>query len=157
MITLSYLKFLLKSTNHHGVHSPFVYDLVTKCFYDKTIPPTHASFSKLQRLFLRIRNYFPVKSLTDISRETPLDQSFSEPFDMVFFSHLTMQRFNQMLPTATNDSVWIFLGIHLNTENKRFWKDVKQHEQVTLTIDTFDLGLVFFRKEQQKEHFTIRV
>ena len=33
----AYLKFLLKSTNQHGIHSPFVFDLVTKCFYDKTI------------------------------------------------------------------------------------------------------------------------
>jgi len=32
----SYLKFLLKSTNQHGVHSPFVYNLVTRCFYAKT-------------------------------------------------------------------------------------------------------------------------
>jgi len=30
----SYLQFLLKSSNQHGVHSPFVYDLVTNCFYD---------------------------------------------------------------------------------------------------------------------------
>jgi len=134
-----------------------VYDLVTKCFYDKTIPPKHASFSKLQRLFLRIRNYFQVKSLKEISQETPLNQSFSEPFDMVFFSDLTMKRFQQLLPTAGNDSVWIFLGIHQNTENEQFWKEVKQHERVTITIDTFDLGLVFFRKEQQKEHFIIRV
>lgn len=32
---ISYLKFLWKSTNEHGVHSPFVYGLVSKCFYDR--------------------------------------------------------------------------------------------------------------------------
>lgn len=31
----SYLKFLFKSTNQHGIHSPFVYDFVTKCLYNR--------------------------------------------------------------------------------------------------------------------------
>src|SRR5690606_29035226 len=30
----SYLQYLVKSSNEHGVHSPFVFDLVTQCFYD---------------------------------------------------------------------------------------------------------------------------
>ena len=30
-----YIKFLWSSTNQHGVHSPFVFALVTKCFYNK--------------------------------------------------------------------------------------------------------------------------
>ncbi|MDD3004552.1 MAG: class I SAM-dependent methyltransferase, partial [Flavobacterium sp.] len=30
----SYFRFLWNSTNAHGVHSPFVFNLVTKCFYD---------------------------------------------------------------------------------------------------------------------------
>ena len=37
----SYLKFLLRSTNQHGVHSPFMYDLITRCFYDKTVYPEY--------------------------------------------------------------------------------------------------------------------
>ena len=32
---IAYIKFLLKSTNEHGVHSPFVYNFITKCLYDK--------------------------------------------------------------------------------------------------------------------------
>ena len=31
----SYLKFLRTSRNQHGVHSPFVYQLVTQCFYKR--------------------------------------------------------------------------------------------------------------------------
>ena len=32
----SYIFFLFRSTNQHGVHSPFVYSFVTKCLYNKT-------------------------------------------------------------------------------------------------------------------------
>ena len=32
----TYVNFLLRSTNQHGVHSPFVYNLVTKCFYNRS-------------------------------------------------------------------------------------------------------------------------
>ena len=37
------------------------------------------------------------------------------------------------------------------------WEVIKQHPSVTLTIDLFFIGLIFFRKEQlEKEHFVIR-
>ena len=43
----SRLFFLLKSSNQHGIHSPFVYDLITKCLYDKNY---YADYHKLKTL-----------------------------------------------------------------------------------------------------------
>jgi hypothetical protein len=37
------------------------------------------------------------------------------------------------------------------------WEYIKHHESVTLSVDLFFIGIVFFRKEQRvKQHFTIR-
>ncbi len=32
----TFIQYLLKSTNQHGIHSPFVYEFVTQCLYVKT-------------------------------------------------------------------------------------------------------------------------
>jgi predicted O-methyltransferase YrrM len=45
----AYLSFLLRSTNEHGVHSPFVYDLVTRCFYDTSKYPEYTILKKYRR------------------------------------------------------------------------------------------------------------
>jgi len=37
------------------------------------------------------------------------------------------------------------------------WAIIINHPKVTVSIDTFYWGIVFFRKEQVKEHFTVRV
>jgi hypothetical protein len=40
---------------------------------------------------------------------------------------------------------------------EKAWDEIKKQEEVTLTIDLFYIGIVFFRKEnKQKQHFTIR-
>jgi hypothetical protein len=58
---------------------------------------------------------------------------------------------------VTNETVWIFDDIHWSKEMEQAWEIIKSHPQVTVTIDTFQWGLVFFRREQPKEHFVIRV
>jgi hypothetical protein len=190
-ILKSYIKFLYHSKNEHGVHSPFVFDLVTKCFYDKTKFPEYSLLknnSKRARLFFRIIRYFKPKTILEIGNPTELDTNlFSSEiisiedfeknklskndktfdfrlstFDFIYFNQNESQKttiayFELLLPTVANDSVWIFNDIHKSNENENTWKIIKKHPKVKVTIDAFHFGMVFFRAEQEKEHFVIRV
>ncbi len=251
----AYSKFLLRSTNQHGVHSPFVYDLVTKCFYDKT---QHANYEKLNayrsrlkamdkrlivtdfgagsrttkssyrkisdiaqhagitpknsKLLYRFSNYYNPKTVLELGASLGLatqalclgspdskiitiegcpeiakftieylkerqlsnfnliNGKFSDvipkldipKFDLVFFDgnhqkEATLNYFEALLPKTHNDTIFIFDDIYWSLGMTEAWETIKQHPKVTVTIDTFYWGIVFFRKEQAKEHFSIRV
>ena len=262
----SYLKFLWNSKNQHGVHSPFVFDLVTICFYDKTSKSEYATLKKFRdelllkkssievtdfgagskvfksnkrpiskiaktagispkraELLFRISRYFQPDSILEIgtslglatsalsmgnpnAKITTLEgcpetariakenfQKFNlylnnprpktqdlEPttynlqhstqniqpktynpqliyFDGNHSKEATLQYFELLLPTITNETVWIFDDIHWSTAMTEAWETIKKHPKVKVTIDTFQWGFVFFRNEQEKEHFTIRL
>jgi predicted O-methyltransferase YrrM len=68
----------------------------------------------------------------------------------------TLNYFELLLPSITNETVWIFDDIHWSQDMEEAWEMIKNHPKVTVTIDTFQWGMVFFRTEQEKEHFTIR-
>lgn len=261
----SYLKFLWNSKNEHAVHSPFVFNLITKCFYDKKPKPeyqvlknyrnsllenkntievtdfgagskvfksnkreiakiakTAGITKKRAELLFRITNYFQPESILEIGTSLGLATSaltlgnpkasittlegcpetakiaqlqlaklssraqsrdninnvelviteFSEYlqsqnlisniFNLIYIdgNHsktATLDYFELLLPTITNETTWIFDDIHWSAEMEEAWEIIKKHPKVTVTIDTFQWGLVFFRKEQVKEHFVIRV
>lgn len=254
-ILTSYLKFLWNSSNAHGVHSPFVFDLVRKCFYDtkkygeykilkkyrdsllenkNTIEVTDFGSgsrvfksnirainqiaknagvsSKNARLLFRIVRYFQPENVLEIGTSLGLatsaltlgnskakittlegcpqttkvaQQQFqdfnfnvtsvvtkfeayleseniqSATYDLIYFDgnhskEATLHYFEALLPTITNETVWIFDDIHWSSGMQEAWETIKKHPKVTVTIDTFQWGLVFFRKEQEKEHFILR-
>jgi predicted O-methyltransferase YrrM len=69
----------------------------------------------------------------------------------------TLNYFYQLLAKADENSIFIFDDIHWSKEMEDAWKEIQAHTDVTLTIDLFFIGIVFFRKEQKvQQHFTIR-
>ena len=265
----SYLKFLWHSKNEHAVHSPFVFCLITKCFYDKRKKPEYQvlkeyrnsllenkntievtdfgagsrvfksnkrEISKIVKtagispkraeLLFRVVHYFqPDPNVSEQAKQNILEigtslglatsalalgnlkakittlegcpetlnqcqlqfQKFNfnniefvvtefknyfanrelrlknatENWQLIYFDgnhskQATLDYFELLLPTITNESVWIFDDIHWSKEMEEAWKTIKNHPKVTVTIDTFQWGIVFFRKEQEKEHFVIR-
>ncbi|MCV9930965.1 class I SAM-dependent methyltransferase [Flavobacterium sp. LS1R47] len=254
----SYLKFLWNSKNEHAVHSPFVFNLLTKCFYDKKTKPEYAILSAYRKSFLQNKNtievtdlgagsrvfkdntrqiskiaktagispkraellfritaYFKPDNILEIgtslglatsalalgnpkatvttlegcpetAKEAQLQlQKFNcanvksvvtefesyfkslqlglktKNYDLIYFDgnhskKATLDYFELLLPTISNDTVWIFDDIHWSSEMEEAWEIIKNHSKVKVTIDTYQWGLVFFRYEQEKEHFIIR-
>lgn len=265
---ISYIHFLFHSKNKHGVHSPFVYNLVTKCFCDNTkyteydnlksyrtlllknkktinvtdfgagskvftsnerkiskIAKTAGITSKNAELLFRIVRFFKPKTILELGTSLGLATNamalgnsdaiittlegckntqeiakmnferqfegangryFNHPkpnvnfniskfedyfktfdlksttYNLIYFDgnhsiEATLAYFDALLPTVTNDSVWIFDDIHWSKDMEKAWQTIKNHPKVTVTIDTFQWGIVFFRTEQEKEHFVIRI
>ncbi|MNQ43957.1 hypothetical protein D3C85_576980 [compost metagenome] len=256
----SYLQFLWHSKNEHAVHSPFVFSLITKCFYDKKSKPEYSilkeyrnallenknsievtdfgagskvfksnkrEISKIAKtagispkraeLLFRIVHYFQPSSILEIGTSLGLatsalslgsrsvgtkakittlegcpetakiaqnqwrqfgltninsvvtefnsylsdSQLSALDFQLIYFDghhskKATVDYFELLLPTSSNDSVWIFDDIHWSPEMEEAWEVIKNHPKVRVTIDTFQWGLVFFRREQEKQHFVIR-
>src|SRR5690606_25578628 len=69
----------------------------------------------------------------------------------------TLNYFYQCLPKVHDGTVLIFDDIYWSQEMKEAWKEIKNHPQVTVTIDLFYIGLVFFKPDQVKEHFNVRI
>lgn len=68
----------------------------------------------------------------------------------------TLRYFQQILPHLDKDAVVVLDDIHWSKEMESAWAKIQADPAVTLTIDLFFIGLVFFRTEQaQKEHFKI--
>ncbi len=258
MVLKAYLKFLLKSQNQHGLHSPFVYALVTECFYDKSLYPTYKTLKSYRKallnndkiisvtdfgagsrvfkserrkvsaiakhmglplkrakflfrlsVYLKCENvlelgtslgmgtsalalsqhnkkvttvegcahtsavageYFKEFGLENICREIGefseiIDQIWKRDapeYDLIYFDgHHTqkaiLEYFEKLLPTAHNDSIFVFDDIHWSRDMEEAWEIIKRNPEVRVTVDTFNLGLVFFRREQAKQHFSIRL
>ncbi|SDL27773.1 Methyltransferase domain-containing protein [Catalinimonas alkaloidigena] len=69
----------------------------------------------------------------------------------------TLRYFRQCLAKAHEATCFVFDDIHWSREMEQAWQEIQAHPDVTLTLDLFWLGLVFFRQKQPKQHFRLRL
>ncbi len=254
-VTLQYLRYRLVSSDEHGLHSPFVFDLYNNVIKDETpfyvfhliesirakmllsdekisvhdfgtgrtssrkkrslqfIAKHYVKPAKYGQLLFRLVNRFQPQHVLELGTSLGITTmylaststksnvitvegcpntaakaaqnfetagiknieqligEFSETlpvalkkipqFDFVFVDgnhrkDATLSYFHLCLSKHTEDSVFIFDDIHWSSEMQEAWKTIQQHEAVTLTIDLFFIGLVFFRKGIPKQHFVLK-
>jgi predicted O-methyltransferase YrrM len=68
----------------------------------------------------------------------------------------TIKYFETILQYATEADILIFDDIHWSKEMEDAWENICRHPKAIVTIDLFQLGIVFLHNTQVKENFKIR-
>ncbi|PZR23405.1 MAG: hypothetical protein DI539_03005 [Flavobacterium psychrophilum] len=185
MATLSYNSFLWNSVNLHGVHSPFVFK-TTKALTTKTnvavkTDNPRALSQEATEILCRILVNLRCEKLVALGEDTAainqlirkcgeelnLKLWFLSTFapitgnvDLVYISALESEailpQIERLLPNIGSNTVCVIGKIHNSAQAEYDWETLKKDPRITVTIDTYHLGLIFFRPEQAKEHFMIR-
>jgi predicted O-methyltransferase YrrM len=107
-------------------------------------------------------NFNNIETITGEFDSTLKDLNLNTTFDLAYFDgnhqkDATLRYFQFCLQYANSNSVFVFDDIHWSKSMEEAWNEIKKHSKVKVTIDTYQWGIVFFRKEQKKEHFIIRI
>lgn len=159
-----YIKFLIKSTNQYGIHSPFVFNYLTQCLYQKPKKSKH----KVEDILVKSISYFEAENIMIYGNDTlqkllfhyfPKVSEKSGPIDVLYFDtpsgRLSKDVFSNF--PLHNDSLIVFNKIHSSKKAFIHWNQYVLSQKATVTIDLFYCGLVFLRQEQVKQHFIIRI
>ena len=122
--------------------------------------PNTAAVARETFTRLRLRNIELVEGNLDQTLPATL-AGLPKPVDFVFFDgnhryEPTLRYFEQCLANAHENSVFVLDDIHWSAEMEQAWEAVKAHPAVTVTVDLFYVGLVFFRKTQPRQDFRLR-
>jgi predicted O-methyltransferase YrrM len=119
-----------------------------------------ASIAKKNFESLRLENINVVEGNFDNTLKPVLEKLHEIDFAFIDGNHRkepTINYYKQLLPFINEHSILIFDDVHWSKEMEEAWEYIKANDAVTLSIDLFFIGIVFFRKEQKvKQHFTIR-
>ncbi|WP_445205347.1 O-methyltransferase [Tenuifilum sp.] len=126
-----------------------------------TIEGDEAVFGIAQKRFdtMNITNIKPIcgifeTELPGIAREVP-------GFDFVFIDGdhngtKLLQYFNVILPKLNENSVVVVDDIRWSNDMEDAWRELKANRQVSVSIDLFRCGVLFFRKGIAKQNFMLR-
>ncbi len=68
----------------------------------------------------------------------------------------TIDYFEQLIPHINTQTIIVVDDINWSAGMQAAWHHIIDHEKTKVSIDLYFMGIVFFREELSKEHFTIR-
>ncbi len=224
-LLFKYIKFYFIASNGkgHGMHSPFVFDFITKVLNDKAFYESYKNIEsidsllnqqKYNRLLFRIIKYYQPINIVEIGTEQGITTAYlanAKPDARITtleictynsklikenFNHLklknielikgdinltlnntisqiklldfalinsssnynqTLYIFSLILKSSNNNTIIVLNNINKNSAAEKTWNTIINVPEVTTSIDLFNMGIVFLKKEfKAKQNFKIR-
>jgi len=96
--------------------------------------------------------------------DTQLDAALNDlvKLDLVFLdghhkSEPTLNYFEKILPYCHEDSVIVFDDIHWSSDMENCWDTIRNHKDISQTVDLYFMGLAFPFRKAAEEHFSIKI
>lgn len=156
----SRILFRLSSVNRHGVHSPFVYGMLTRGIQGSTPSKRHEliksqEFSGIpfpEDLTNRIISYLypvpPFPNIYYIHKESVM-LSYSEGFTEKFGADLSLPQ--------NNGDLLLFPYPYKNQKREKQWKNLKSLATSHVIVECYTLGMIFYRQGQYPQEFKLRI
>ena len=168
-MTFKYLRFWFSAYNEHGIHSPFVFNLLTRGLYPADV--RWKGQSRKEQFVDRLLAYFTPGQLTTLDGERPRGVNTSIPVesfqmeeekncDAILFQGTNAKAWPTVQEVAQrmhNNSLWIVDRRNKEMSIEKYWQDVVASEEMIVTLDFYYFGVAFKRKEQLKQHFELRL
>ena len=173
----------------HGVHSPFVFDLIAtvieeRCYYycydslgheRKTRGIRDCFTERENQLFFRLANRFKPRTiymtgsdldltrlyLTSHSTHVRCVEVYDEldsDIDMIIWGRnvreiFDEEAFEKILSHINDKSVMVVSGISTSRKSAEAWKRICASPRVTVTLDLYSLGIVFFNPKLHRKTY----
>jgi predicted O-methyltransferase YrrM len=125
---------------------------VEGCFY--TLEIAKSVFCKLELKNINAINSTFEASLHDVFIGKKIDMAF---IDGNHAYQPVMNYFNIISQQISERGVVIIDDIRWSSEMKKAWSEIKKDQRITLSIDLFSIGIVFFNKAFVKEHIMMKI
>lgn len=128
-----------------------------KCIALENVPP----FATIARMAFDKAARNPIDLRTGVYKELlPQALEEMERLDFVFFNTLYEQQnniwlFNECLKWVHEDTIFVFEDIKASRKMRDLWNQVCAHPAVTVTIDLYSMGLVFFNPRLHKRDYIV--